>query len=77
LACGGGLYFIASFSTAMNLVFGMGFGPRLSDNFDSAFKSGSELSDLEAMATAGYDAGKPYDKRLWRCKQNQPIDAKS
>jgi hypothetical protein len=72
LACGGGLYFIASFSTAMNLVL-LRFGPRLSDNFDRAFGSGSDLSDLEAMATAGYDAGKPYNKDYGGANEISPL----
>jgi uncharacterized membrane protein YhiD involved in acid resistance len=54
LACGGGLYFVASFSTAMNLVL-LRFGPRLTESLEESYESASDMSDMEAMATGDYD----------------------
>ncbi|KAL7504240.1 hypothetical protein ACHAXN_001925, partial [Cyclotella atomus] len=54
LACGGGLYFIACFSTAMNLVL-LRFGPRLTESLEGAYESASDMSDFEAMAAGDYD----------------------
>ena len=40
LACGGGLYFVASFATALNLVL-LRFGPRPSNSSDDSSVAGS------------------------------------
>ena len=47
LACGGGLYFVASFSTAINLVL-LRFGPRLTDMVSGTYFAES-AADLSVM----------------------------
>lgn len=50
LACGGGLYFIAIFSTAVNLIL-LRFGPRFNDDDECD----DDSADLEAFETMGAD----------------------
>ncbi|KAL3802990.1 hypothetical protein HJC23_011613 [Cyclotella cryptica] len=59
LACGGGLYFVASFSTAVNLVL-LRFGPRLTDmGVENNMPEGG--ADLQSLSEEDFDreSGKP------------------
>ena len=60
LACGGGLYFIACFSTAVNLVL-LRFGPRLTDVVEETYfpESPDNLQDMK-MRNFDRESGKPY-----------------
>lgn len=78
LACGGGLYFVASFSTAVNLVL-LRFGPRLTDTGveDYTAEGGA---DLQALSEEEFDreSGKPISfpvssKAYGATNENSPL----
>lgn len=62
LACGGGLYFVASFATALNLVL-LRFGPRPTNSSDDSSVAGSYGSMIgrDVIATNNKHHGKTVD----------------
>ena len=59
LACGGGLYFVATFATAMNLVL-LRFGPRLTDMVGGNYVAESGLN-LQGLGGEDFDKEKGLD----------------
>ena len=72
LACGGGLYFIACFSTAMNLVL-LRFGPRLTDTVGNYFAGSGD--DLQSMGADEFDreAGLPATVSYGGTNEKSPL----
>ena len=63
LACGGGLYFIAIFSTAVNLIL-LRFGPRFNDDDECDDDSTDDMDGLETMG-ADYNRKKVDNGRTY------------
>ncbi len=81
LACGGGLYFIASFAVALNLVL-LRFGPRPTSSDDSSIAGsfGSMIGrDVEASnsprRTVDIETGRPAEKHRYgsTAEENEPL----
>jgi len=82
LACGGGLYFIASFAVALNLVL-LRFGPRPTSSSDDSSTAGSFGSmigrDIEATNSprraVDIETGRPVEKHRYGsiAEENEPL----